>query len=112
MRALDTPWPKVVRTRDRDWRAWARRGEERRRRAVRRAAPTARGAPDAELPATGVTLERERMLSAPFIVSDDYGTRCSTVLTIDRDGRRPLRGALVRSRRRADGARVETFTAA
>ncbi len=28
----------------------------------------------------------ERLLSAPFIVSADYGTRCSTVLAIDRDG--------------------------
>ena len=29
---------------------------------------------------------RERLLSAPFIVSADYGTRCSTVLAIARDG--------------------------
>ncbi len=43
-------------------------------------------APDAMLPATGVTLERERMLSSPFIVSPDYGTRCSTVVTIDHEG--------------------------
>ena len=42
-------------------------------------------APDDALPATGVTLERERVLSPPFIVGADYGTRCSTVLTIDRD---------------------------
>jgi uncharacterized protein with NRDE domain len=26
------------------------------------------------------------MLSAPFIVSDRYGTRCSTVLVVARDG--------------------------
>jgi uncharacterized protein with NRDE domain len=43
-------------------------------------------APDALLPATGVTLERERMLSAPFILGEDYGTRCSTVFAVDRDG--------------------------
>ena len=42
--------------------------------------------PDPELPATGVTLERERMLSSPFIVSADYGTRCSTILTVSREG--------------------------
>jgi uncharacterized protein with NRDE domain len=41
---------------------------------------------DAELPATGVTLERERLLSSPFIVSAGYGTRCSTILTVTRDG--------------------------
>jgi uncharacterized protein with NRDE domain len=38
------------------------------------------------VPATGVPLEWERMLSAPFIVSPTYGTRCSTVVTIDDDG--------------------------
>jgi uncharacterized protein with NRDE domain len=43
-------------------------------------------APDDTLPATGVSLEWERMLSAPFIVSPAYGTRCSTVVTIDPEG--------------------------
>lgn len=37
-------------------------------------------APDAELPDTGIGRERERMLSPPFIVSEQYGTRCSTVV--------------------------------
>ena len=44
-------------------------------------------APDDELPATGIGIERERLLSAPFIVSPGYGTRCSTVLTIAYDGK-------------------------
>jgi uncharacterized protein with NRDE domain len=43
-------------------------------------------APDGELPVTGVTPEWERVLSAMHIVADDYGTRCATVLLIDRDG--------------------------
>ncbi|MGH8458842.1 MAG: NRDE family protein, partial [Nevskiales bacterium] len=43
-------------------------------------------APDSELPDTGVGLQTERFLSAPFIVSDAYGTRASTVLLITRDG--------------------------
>ena len=43
-------------------------------------------APDEALPATGVSLEWERMLSAPFIVAENYGTRCSTVLAIARRG--------------------------
>lgn len=47
-------------------------------------------AADSALPATGVGLEWERVLSAPFIVSERYGTRCSTVLTIDRDGNAQL----------------------
>lgn len=38
--------------------------------------------PDSALPATGVPLEWERLLSAAFIRSQDYGTRCSTVVTV------------------------------
>jgi len=38
---------------------------------------------DNELPNTGVTLELERLLSAVFIKSKAYGTRCSTIITID-----------------------------
>jgi uncharacterized protein with NRDE domain len=41
---------------------------------------------DAKLPSTGVPLDWERLLSAPFIVSERYGTRCSTVLVVGRDG--------------------------
>jgi uncharacterized protein with NRDE domain len=43
-------------------------------------------APDDELPNTGLTRERERLLSSPFIESADYGTRSSTVLALARDG--------------------------
>jgi uncharacterized protein with NRDE domain len=81
---LDTPWPKVTRTRD-AVNAWAARGDE-------DVAPLFAAladrmpARDADLPSTGVPLEWERLLSAPFIVSDGYGTRCSTVLAIGRDG--------------------------
>ncbi len=81
---LDTPWPKVTRTKA-ALAQWVARGED--DLAPLFAALADRtGAPDADLPATGVTLERERALAAPFILGDDYGTRCSTVLTIDRDG--------------------------
>jgi uncharacterized protein with NRDE domain len=44
-------------------------------------------APDDRLPDTGVGLERERMLSSMFIKSPNYGTRCSTVVTIDNGNR-------------------------
>jgi uncharacterized protein with NRDE domain len=81
---LDTPWPKVA------------RGKERLALALERSpavdslmallADTSI-APDAELPDTGVGLERERALSAARIVSPVYGTRCSTVLLLDRSGR-------------------------
>ncbi|WP_067671333.1 NRDE family protein [Nocardia miyunensis] len=43
-------------------------------------------APDAELPSTGLPLERERTVSARFIPSTDHGTRCSTVLLVRENG--------------------------
>ncbi|HLS99041.1 MAG: NRDE family protein [Porticoccaceae bacterium] len=42
---------------------------------------------DHSLPVTGVGLDKERVLSPPFIVADGYGTRCTTVLRVDRAGR-------------------------
>jgi len=44
-------------------------------------------ADDDLLPSTGLSLERERLLSSPFIISPEYGTRCSTVIAVNRDGR-------------------------
>jgi uncharacterized protein with NRDE domain len=82
---LDTCWPKVTRTKAR-LADWCDRGDDDIAPIFDALAdPTL--ASDDELPATGVALERERLLSAPFIVSADYGTRCSTVFTIDRSGR-------------------------
>jgi uncharacterized protein with NRDE domain len=42
--------------------------------------------PDSALPTTGVPLEWERRLSAVFVRSPDYGTRASTLLTVDTNG--------------------------
>jgi uncharacterized protein with NRDE domain len=42
--------------------------------------------PDDALPATGVPLAWERLLSAAFIRGAGYGTRCSTVLKVGADG--------------------------
>ncbi len=42
--------------------------------------------PDYDLPATGVPLDWERMLSATKIISEGYGTRSSTVLAVDTNG--------------------------
>jgi uncharacterized protein with NRDE domain len=43
-------------------------------------------AADADLPDTGIGLERERWLSSAFIRGESYGTRASTVVAIDSDG--------------------------
>jgi len=37
------------------------------------------------LPAGGLSPELARKLSAPFVLDETYGTRCSTVLTISTD---------------------------
>ena len=42
-------------------------------------------APDDKLPRTGLPLARERALSAMFISTENYGTRCSTIILVDRD---------------------------
>ena len=44
-------------------------------------------AADNELPSTGVSIEWERRLSSMFVHFEGYGTRSSTVLLIDRQGR-------------------------
>lgn len=44
-------------------------------------------ASDDQLPDTGVGLERERMLSSMFIKSPNYGSRCSTVVSVDRNNK-------------------------
>lgn len=41
---------------------------------------------DQQLPDTGIGLQRERVLSSVFIDSPDYGTRSSTVITVDLEG--------------------------
>lgn len=82
---LDTPWPKLVRAKS-GVDAWLASGDEAIDALWPVLADTTR-APDEALPRTGIARERERLLSSPFITSDDYGTRSSTIVTIDRSGR-------------------------
>ncbi len=42
-------------------------------------------APDNELPNTGISREKESVLSPMFIKSPDYGSRCSTVILVDNE---------------------------
>ncbi|HOX83381.1 MAG TPA: NRDE family protein [Chryseolinea sp.] len=44
-------------------------------------------AADNVLPQTGLSLERERALSSMFIKTDNYGSRCSTVILVDQSNR-------------------------
>jgi uncharacterized protein with NRDE domain len=80
---LDTPWPKVAIAKQ----AFAAALDT-------LPAPTCffrlladrTPAPDQDLPQTGIPLAMERMLSAIFIASSDYGARASTFLLQHRDG--------------------------
>jgi uncharacterized protein with NRDE domain len=81
---LDTPWPKVQNAKTRLEAALL---------GLTDTAPLLhllrddRPAPDAQLPRTGVSLEWERLLSSAFVRAPDYGTRCSTIIRIERRGR-------------------------
>jgi uncharacterized protein with NRDE domain len=81
---LETPWPKVVRCKER-MTAWIRSGSGAIEPLVALLADRTQ-ADAGMLPSTGVSSDWERRLSSAFIVDPDYGTRCSTVLTIARDG--------------------------
>jgi uncharacterized protein with NRDE domain len=82
---LDTPWPKVEWGKRAIGELLAANGDPSPGELLVLLAARSRP-PDESLPETGVGLERERVLSPLFIESPDYGTRCSTVLLIDREG--------------------------
>jgi uncharacterized protein with NRDE domain len=89
---LDTPWPKLQRVRA-PVQAWLERAA-----AGADADPRADAAwlmdafadrqrtPAPHDPSSGLTPDWEQRLSSPFVLHDDYGTRCTTVLLIDHDG--------------------------
>jgi uncharacterized protein with NRDE domain len=84
---LDTPWPKLARAREALTAALpAMPDESRVLRLLRDTTPAA----DLHLPETGLSLEWERWLSPAFIRAPGYGTRCSSLVLIGRDGRTRL----------------------
>jgi uncharacterized protein with NRDE domain len=80
---LDTPWPKVERGKSALSAALHALPDEGPLLALLRDDAVAR---DEDLPRTGVSLAWERLLSAAFVRSADYGTRSSTLLRGDADG--------------------------
>lgn len=86
---LDTPWPKLERTKAAFTRS-LRSATQQDLPALYAALADPEPAPDDTLPRTGLSLERERLLSSPFIISPDYGTRSSCILTLRADGRGSL----------------------
>jgi uncharacterized protein with NRDE domain len=83
--SLDTPWPKVQRTK-RKLQQLIDDSDEPSEDALFGLLADRTPAQDSELPSTGVPIEWERVLSPPFIVSGSYGTRASTVVLMHEDG--------------------------
>src|SRR5258707_194730 len=82
---LDTPWPKVKNGKELMKPLFSQEKIDANK--ILNALYDGHQAPDYQLPDTGVGLERERMLSSMFIKSPNYGSRCSTVVAIDRNNR-------------------------
>ncbi|MDR1350678.1 MAG: NRDE family protein [Zoogloeaceae bacterium] len=80
---LDTPWPKLRRAKAAFVAALATLPDKA---AFFRLLADRDLADDAELPQTGVPFAVERMLSAIFIATPDYGTRASTLMLAHTDG--------------------------
>lgn len=82
---FNTPWPKTRALMQR-LQQWIDDGGEADFALLFEALADERQAPDAQLPDTGVGLERERWLSSAFIRGESYGTRASTVVAIGHEG--------------------------
>jgi uncharacterized protein with NRDE domain len=85
---LDTPWPKLTRTRERFTELLG--APEIHADRLFEVLTDREPAPPGQSPSTGLPSDWERVVSAPFIVNERYGTRCSTVLLVERNGRTVL----------------------
>jgi uncharacterized protein with NRDE domain len=100
---LDTPWPKLERTRNR-FREMVSQPDLQPEELFAMLNDREPARPHEGLPSTGLPRDWERVVSAPFIVNERYGTRCSTVLLVERTGRTILH------ERRFDAAGMQTGT--
>jgi uncharacterized protein with NRDE domain len=97
---LDTPWPKLVKTRERFAAALEQRELE--AGAFFELLDDREPAASDSLPDSGLPPDWERALSAPFVLNERYGTRCSTVVLAGHDGR------TITAERRFDAAGRQT----
>jgi uncharacterized protein with NRDE domain len=79
---LDTPWPKVLKGKEKLKRFFV--SEEPEPDTIFDLLYDADTAPVELLPDTGLTREREIALSSMFIKTSGYGSRCSTIVLVDR----------------------------
>lgn len=83
---LDTPWPKLLKARA----GLAEQIESYSVESLMALLADAEPAAESQLPNTGVSLATEQLLSSVFIASPHYGTRASTVVVMDAEGRTQL----------------------
>lgn len=79
---LNTPWPKVERMKQ----LVAASYEEHSINELLKIGRDTKRPVDEKLPSTGIPLEMERELSSIFVKREDYGTRCTTALQVDKEG--------------------------
>ena len=96
---LDTPWPKLERVRQGLRALLAVQDPARLRGALLGMLEDRERSAAHDLPATGLTPEWEHVLSSPFVLHPEYGTRCATVMVADPQGR----GIVVERRYDHDG---------
>lgn len=82
---LDTPWDKVRRSKVRLSRLIDEDGVD--ETALFRLLADRERAPVDEVETGALPFDMAHAVTAPFIVTPDYGTRCSTIVTVDRAGR-------------------------
>ena len=99
---IDTPWPKVIRTRA-GFTDLLRHPDVQPEDLFSLLASKQPAEPT-QLPATGLPPDWEKVVSAPFVVNERYGTRCSNVLLVERNGRTVLH------ERRFDSGGIQTGT--
>jgi uncharacterized protein with NRDE domain len=83
---LDTPWPKLQRVRRRFDPLLKQPGEVSTDELFAILADPTQAGIDEHLPQTGLSREWEQLLSSPFISTADYGTRCSTIVMVEKTG--------------------------
>lgn len=102
---LDTPWPKSERLRQDFVEHFSRPDPGRLFALLDDTTPAA----DGELPDTGLDPAIEKRLSAPCVIGDEYGTRCSTVVLLGRRGHVLFAEAQRDSRGRRDAPKIFEF---
>ncbi len=81
---FDTPWPKALMAKKAmETYATAETPDEK---ALLGAMASPAQAEVSQLPSTGVSLDMERLLSSAFISTPSYGTRCTSLVRLDRSG--------------------------